>query len=84
MNKILITINDIELTANLLDTPTANAIYNVLPIDGYAQKWGDEIYFEVPGKNECRKRCKRRSRSWRFSILASRFGILYIFWENSS
>ena len=48
MKKLLITINDIDLEANLLDTPTAEAIYKVLPFEGYVQKWGDEIYFGIP------------------------------------
>ena len=50
MRRLSITINDIELKAILFDTPTAEAIYNVLPINGYAQKWGDEIYFSIPVK----------------------------------
>jgi hypothetical protein len=48
MKKLSIAINDIELKANLLDTPTADAIYNILPIEGKANIWGDEIYFEIP------------------------------------
>ena len=50
MRRLSITINDIELKAILFDTPTAEAIYNVLPINGHAQKWGDEIYFSIPVK----------------------------------
>lgn len=50
MKEILIIINDIHLKANLLDTPTSDAIYSALPIDGYAQTWGDEIYFGTPVK----------------------------------
>lgn len=48
MKRLSIAINDIELKANLLDTPTADAIYNILPIEGKANIWGDEIYFEIP------------------------------------
>ncbi len=48
MRKISITINEIELKATLLDTPTANAIFDALPFDGQAQIWGDEIYFDIP------------------------------------
>ncbi|MDB4584500.1 cyclophilin-like fold protein [Draconibacterium sp.] len=48
MKQISITINEIVLKATLLDTPTADAIYNALPIDGQAQIWGDEIYFGIP------------------------------------
>ena len=50
MRKILIAINEIELTAHLFDTPTADAIYSAIPFEAYAQLWGDEIYFEIPVK----------------------------------
>ncbi len=50
MRKIRISINDIELLAILLETKTSEAIYNALPINGYAQIWGDEIYFDIPVK----------------------------------
>ena len=52
MRRIVIVINEIELNATLLDTNTADAIYNAIPINGFAQKWGDEIYFEIPVKME--------------------------------
>jgi len=48
MHRILITINEIELVATLLDTLTAEAIYNALPFEGQAQIWGDELYFSIP------------------------------------
>lgn len=48
MREILITINDIELKASLLNTPTADEIYKALPIEGKTNIWGDEIYFGIP------------------------------------
>ena len=48
MRRIQIKINDINLTAMLLETPTADAIYHAIPIKGFSQIWGDEIYFEIP------------------------------------
>ena len=48
MGKLLLIINDIELKAELLDTPTADAIFNILPIEGTINMWGNEIYFEIP------------------------------------
>lgn len=46
--KISINVDDITLTAELNDTPTARAIADGLPIEGNANVWGDEIYFEIP------------------------------------
>jgi len=46
--KIKIFVNDIESVAELEETETAKAIYDMLPIDGAANRWGDEIYFVIP------------------------------------
>ena len=46
--KIKIFANDLEVEAELEDTQSAKAVYDMLPIDGAANRWGDEIYFVVP------------------------------------
>ena len=46
--KIKIFVQDIEVEAELVNTKTTKAIYNSLPIDGAANRWGDEIYFVIP------------------------------------
>ncbi len=49
--KIEIRINtgtaDIKLTAALYDTETAGRITDILPINGNAVIWGEEIYFPI-------------------------------------
>ncbi|NLG79841.1 MAG: hypothetical protein GX492_08495 [Firmicutes bacterium] len=46
--RISITAGDVKVEAVLNDTPTADAIWAALPITGRANRWGDEIYFEIP------------------------------------
>jgi len=48
MSKIRLTIDGVVLSAELRDTPTANAILEALPLKSSTQTWGDEVYFEVP------------------------------------
>jgi hypothetical protein len=48
MNKIIISAGAVSLPAELNDSPTARQIWEVLPIAGKANVWGDEIYFEIP------------------------------------
>lgn len=38
----------IILPASLNDSPTARVIAQKLPIIGIGQRWGDEIYFDIP------------------------------------
>ena len=52
MKGLLITLNGVEFKAVLFDTPTAGAIYNALPFEGDARRWGDELYFGIPVRVE--------------------------------
>ncbi len=46
--KILIRSGEIEMGAELNDSPTALALFTALPLSAGANTWGDEIYFQVP------------------------------------
>lgn len=46
--RLRLTIGPVTLTAELLDTATANAIYAKAPFDSRAQRWGEEVYFATP------------------------------------
>jgi len=48
--RITIMVNSMEIAAELNDSPTAELIWDHLPIDGSANIWGEEIYFPIPIK----------------------------------
>lgn len=48
MKKLKMTIGGVEITAELFDTPTAEAIYQALPFSSAARTWGEEVYFDTP------------------------------------
>ena len=47
MRKIIISVEGLEVPAVLNDSKTADAIWDNLPIEGAANVWGDEIYFDI-------------------------------------
>jgi hypothetical protein len=48
MRTITIRAGNISMGAELNDNPTAVLVWESLPIEGQASRWGDEIYFEIP------------------------------------
>ena len=50
MHKIKITSGAVTAFAELNDSPTAQAVWDALPIKAQANTWGDEIYFAIPVK----------------------------------
>ena len=48
MTKIIIESGGISVDAELNDSSTAEAILGLLPLEGSANVWGDEIYFSIP------------------------------------
>jgi len=52
MKKITISSGELSLAVELNDSQTAQAIWETLPIEGIANRWGEEIYFEIPVRLE--------------------------------
>ncbi|NFV79094.1 cyclophilin-like fold protein [Magnetospirillum aberrantis] len=48
MRKLRLVIGKLEIEAELLETPTADALYAAAPFEARAAHWGEEVYFTVP------------------------------------
>jgi hypothetical protein len=48
MTLIRFDFGTLTLEAELLDTPTAQAIAAALPVQARVKTWGEEVYFDVP------------------------------------
>jgi len=59
MRLIKIITKNINITAELNDSNIAKSIWDSLPIEGDAQRWGDEIYFEIPVKEKLDTQARR-------------------------
>ena len=46
--RLRMTIGTVVLTAELFDTPTADALYAAAPFTSRARTWGAEVYFPAP------------------------------------
>ena len=46
--KIMVTVGNVELEGELLDTPCGKALSALLPLENTFSVWGDEFYFTVP------------------------------------
>ena len=46
--KIMITVEDLKMYAELNNSETTKKIWEALPIEANVQTWGDEIYFSIP------------------------------------
>lgn len=48
MRRIRITLGSVACEAWLADNATADGIWEALPLSGTGNRWGDEVYFEIP------------------------------------
>ena len=48
MPVLLISVSGQDYRTELNNSPTAKKLWDALPIDGSANIWGEEIYFEIP------------------------------------
>lgn len=46
--RVRLRAGDVELFARLRETPTSEALWMLLPVEGRAARWGEEFYFRVP------------------------------------
>jgi len=50
MRHIRIRAGNVQVTAELNDSQTADAIWEALPLSAASNTWGDEVYFAIPVK----------------------------------
>jgi hypothetical protein len=48
LRELKMTIGDVVIRAELLETPTAAALYQAAPFEAKASTWGEEVYFTTP------------------------------------
>lgn len=46
--RLVIEVGTVAIRADLLETPTAQALWDAAPFDAHAQTWGEEVYFSTP------------------------------------
>ena len=49
---ITITSGEVAVTARLVESETAELVWDALPLEATVSTWGDEIYFRTPVRAE--------------------------------
>ncbi len=49
--RVRIIAEDVLLEAEFFDSPCAQAVIDIRPIEAHPNVWGDEFYFEIPTKH---------------------------------
>jgi hypothetical protein len=48
VRRVRLRAGDVEVYAELRDTPTVDTLWMLLPVEGRAARWGKEFYFTLP------------------------------------
>ena len=65
---IMIIVNAMRVPAELNDSPTAELIWDHLPIEGSANTWGEEIYLSIPVKTDLEPGARDEMRGERVGV----------------
>ena len=56
--RIRIKAGSIVVEAELHETPTVKLLWGALPVEGFANTWGEEVYFKIPVDAELEKEAR--------------------------
>ena len=56
--RIRIKAGSIVVEAELHETPTVKLLWEALPVEGFANTWGEEVYFKIPVDAELEKEAR--------------------------
>ena len=84
MKEIIFDFGDFIIDAELNESPTSQALYDQLPIDGVSQIWGDEIYFSTSISMENDEWAKETVELGDIAFWPPGSAICLFFWRNTN